>query len=160
MTTKLVNKSIIFFVFLLIAGLMFRLGLVYFQYSGDVKNHLVWAKAVVENPEGVYQRQFPGFNMANYPPLALIFFSLSWRLYQGSVFLINQLNIHYQFFPSAMVSLFDSLNMQAAFLKLPSIVSDLGIALLIFVISKRNKLLLKMFFRVRKNMGDKDDFIR
>ncbi len=125
---------------LLVLALSLRLGLAYFQFSGDVKNHLVWAHSLLESgPAGFYDRHFPGFNDANYPPIAIYLFGFSIFLYQIVFSFFSYLNVHLGVFPSFLVPLFATENMQTAFLKLPAILADIGIGYLIFKITK-NKL--------------------
>lgn len=140
------NKKIII---LLVLALFLRLGLSYFQFSGDVKNHIVWGHSVLEEgPAGIYQRHFPGFNDANYPPVAIALFGLSVYLYTAVIALITYLNQTVGLFPSFLVPLFSTENMQAAFLKLPSITADLGIGYLIFRLAPKNKYLLSSLYLV------------
>lgn len=107
---------------------LFLLSLPY--YSGDVKNHLVWAKSIVnEGTLNFYQREFHNFAFPNYPPLAMLAFAISLKLYQ----LLNQLawylNIQFRIFPSNLIYLFEWENTLIAFLKLPAILSNIAIAL-------------------------------
>lgn len=129
------NKKIIT---LLLLALLLRLGLAYFQFSGDVKNHLVWGHSLLTGgPVGFYDRHFPGFNDANYPPVAILFFGFSVLLYQTTLSFFQYLNSLIGVFPSFLVPLFAGENMQAAFLKLPAILADLGIGYLIYKITKK-----------------------
>ena len=132
------KKSLLF---LLLAALLARLGLAYFQYSGDVNNHLIWGHSFLESgPFGFYGRHFPGFNDANYPPLAIYLFGLSVFLYQITLSFFQYLNNLIGAFPSALIPLWQSGNMQAAFLKLPAILADIGIGYLIYRLTKKKLL--------------------
>ena len=129
------KKSLLF---LLLAALLVRLSLVYFQYSGDVKNHLIWGHSFLESgPFGFYGRHFPGFNDANYPPLAIYLFGFAVFINLVVLALFSYLNTLIAIFPSFLVPLFSSENMQAAFLKLPAILADIGIGYLIYKLTKK-----------------------
>lgn len=131
------NKKIII---VLVLALLLRLGFVYFQYSGDVRNHLVWGHSLLEQGSfGLFSRHFSGFNDANYPPVAIILFGASVLGNLLVIALFSYLNQLVGFFPSLLVPLSQSENMQAAFLKLPAIFADLGIGYLIYQILKKRK---------------------
>ena len=134
--------------YLLLIGLVLRLSIGYFQFSGDVKNHLVWGNSFIEKPSGFYSRHFTGFNDPNYPPLAIALFSASNILYNGSIAVIKSINTTLPIFPSFLVPLFESENMKMLYLKLPGILSDLGIAYILFLLAKKFKLssLLPLLF--------------
>lgn len=121
---------------LLFAALIVRLIFIYPQFSGDVKNHIVWGESLITSgPAGFFSRHFPGFNDANYPPITVALFGLSSFLYQTSLLLVSFLNRAIGFFPSVLVPLFETENMRAAFMKLPAIAADLGIGYLIYRLS-------------------------
>lgn len=119
-------------VYILLAALLLRLFLVYFQYSGDTQNHLAWATSFLNKPLGLYTRSIAGFETANYPPLAVYLFSLFRLIYHLFTNTAHFLNRTIKLFPSKLIFLLPTLNMQVAFLKLPAILADLGIGLLIF----------------------------
>lgn len=120
------------FKLLLLLGFLLRLVLVYFQYSGDVGNHLVWGQGTLEGLFGFFNRQFPGFNDPNYPPLTILIFGFFWRFYLLKSAIFNWLNQVIPLFPSKLIPLMGTLNMQAAFMKLPAILADLGTAGLLY----------------------------
>jgi len=117
---------------LLVLALILRLIFLFPQYSGDVKNHFVWGNSFIQSPTGFFSRHFPGFNDANYPPLAIFLFSLSNLLLIWFNQFLLFLNRSFSFFPSFLVPLFDHENMRYGFLKLPGILADLGIGYLIY----------------------------
>jgi len=143
------KKQLKLFLFFLFIGLLIRLFISYFQYSGDIKNHLVWANGFINSPFGFYEQKFPGFNDPNYPPLAIIFFGISQLLYISAKWLILSLN-EFSLFPSSLVPFILSENTVYAFLKIPGIISDLLIAWLMFRSLQLNKqkypLLLSLAF--------------
>ncbi len=124
------NKRIFWLV--LVLGLIIRLAIAYFQYSGDIKNHFAWGNGLLNDPVGFYSRHFPGFNDPNYPPLAIIFFSVANLFHQAITGLILFLNKSIDIFPSFLVPLFISENMRYAFLKFPGILADIFTFILIF----------------------------
>ncbi len=125
-------------IYLVLLALLIRLALVYFQFSGDIRNHLAWGESVINaGTFGFYGRHFSGFNDANYPPLTIFVFAIFRYLYQiCNQFIIWQ-NFNLKFLPSFLIPLFASLNMQAAFMKIPAILADLGIGYLIFKLTKK-----------------------
>lgn len=127
------NKAV---TFILLLGLVLRLFVSHFQYSGDVKNHVAWAGGFVSNPHGFYNQKFPGFNDPNYPPLAIYFFSFSKVVYEaaksGTLWLNN-----FEVFPSALVPFILSENTLIAFYKLPAIIADLLLGLLLYLYLKK-----------------------
>ena len=132
-----VSKSKKFWL-LLFSAFLIRILLAYFQYSGDVRNHIAWADSFLSQIAGFYGRPVPGFTHPNYPPLTIYFFSISRVLYfwfaQASTFLNNAIGL----FPSNLIFLLPTLDMQAAFMKIPAIFADLGIGVLIYkILSKR-----------------------
>lgn len=112
--------------FLLCLAFLVRLCFLYPQFSGDVKNHLVWGDSFLVSPIGFYTRHFPGFNDPNYPPLAIFLFALSNLILTSCLNILNFLNHNFAIFPSLLVPLFNSENMRMGFLKLPAIFADLG----------------------------------
>lgn len=130
--------------YLVITALIIRLIVIYFQYSGDIRNHLVWADSVLSSGTwGFYGRHFIGFNDANYPPAMILLFAFFRFLYQVvNNFLLWQ-NFNAKFLPSSLILFFASLNMQAVFLKLPSVLADLGIGILLYrIFAKKSHALL------------------
>lgn len=125
------------FLIILFLGLIIRLSIAYFQYSGDVWNHLVWGNSFLQSPLGFFSRHFSGFNDPNYPPLAIIFFGLASLLHSFFLSLATALNSTLRIFPSFLVPLLQTANMQILFLKLPGIVSDIGITYLLYLIAKK-----------------------
>lgn len=134
-------------VFLLILGLLVRLFISYFQYSGDVNNHLVWADGFIKSSTDFFTRHFPGFNDANYPPLAIYLFAASRLLYLAVLDVSKILNTTLSVFPSALVPFLTHSNTQIAFMKLSPIIADIGIAALIYLLTqnKFKTLMMSLF---------------
>lgn len=124
-----------------------RLLFIFFQYSGDVKNHLAWADSVIKQGSlGLYTRHFPGFNDVNYPPLTISFFSLSRFAYNTTRDLVLWQNFNFKFLPSVSVHFVESENVAAGFMKLPAILADLGIGYLIFKLTQKKLLAILYLF--------------
>lgn len=144
MTSSGKKRSILSNVWLfLLAALILRLIFIYPQFSGDVKNHIVWGESLISaGPAGFFSRHFSGFNDANYPPIAILLFGLSSFLYQNILSVVSLLNQAVGFFPSFLVPLFETENMRAAFLKLPAVFADLGIG---YLLHRRSRLLSALY---------------
>jgi hypothetical protein len=129
------------FVFVLILGLVLRLVLSTLIYSGDVNNHMGWAESIIKDGSlGAYDRQYIGILQPTYPPLALYSFVTSYSAYKN-VYAISQfLNRSIPAFPSKFIWFLEDQDTLAAFHKILSEVSDIGITVLIFVLAR---LLLK-----------------
>src|SRR3989344_4927136 len=124
--------------FLLILLVYFVLSFPY--YSGDVKNHVIWAKSILDfGPFGLYERTFHDYAYPNYPPLAMFTFTLSLIIYNLVYSFIWFLNNSFSVFPSNFIITFESWNMQAAFLKLPALISTIGISFILYNLGQRTK---------------------
>jgi len=127
-------KSLLLFAFVL------RLLFIYFQYSGDIGNHLAWGRGALEGTLGFFNKSIPGFNSPNYPPLTILLFSFFAWFYQCVQSFVISINQSIKIFPSIIVPLMETLNMQSAFIKLPAILADLGVGWLIYkLIPSNNK---------------------
>ncbi len=117
------------------------LGVIFFmlsvpEYSGDIKNHVVWARSLIDlGTLGFYERDFPGFAFPNYPPVAMLLFAMSLKLYQATNSIVWFLNTQLSFFPSALVNYFERENVMIAFLKLPALFSHFFLAFGVSLIS-------------------------
>lgn len=121
-----------------IVGFLLRLFVAGFDYRGDVNNHIAWGQDVVKRGAGgFYERDyFPkqyGNANPNYPPLAIVAFGLSYQLYESTKGATFWLNEHVGFFPSNLIFIFDNPKVLPAFMKLPAIFADIGIAYLMYL---------------------------
>lgn len=130
---------------LALVGLILRLAISTFQYSGDIRNHYAWGNSLLDSgPSRLYQRHFPGLNDVNYPPVAIALFAISNQAHRTVLQYSQTLNQQIAIFPSVLVPFLESDNTRFAFLKIPAILADLGIAYLIFricLLTKRRWLL-------------------
>lgn len=127
-----INKIKIFSIFLSVFIIYFLLSIPY--YSGDVKNFPAWVDSLSLGLNGFYERQVPGFNTPNYPPLTIYLFALSEQIYNASTGLIFSLNSLISVFPSKIVYLIEWENVYYSFFKLPTILANLALGMGIYKI--------------------------
>ncbi len=138
-----VNRKI--FLLILAVGLVIRLGLCYFQYSGDINNFIGWADSFLSSSDNFYEKKFTDITPPNYPPLAVYFFGF-WRwLYQLIKAFTWQVNCTVKVFPSQLVYLIESQNMQAALMKMPAILGDIGASYLIYFLTGKSLLIMSLY---------------
>jgi hypothetical protein len=125
--------------FWLVVAFLTRLSLAYWQYSGDVRNHLAWGESVIRFGSEFFRVEFPGFNLPNYPSVTLYLFGLSAWLYDFYLDVTIWLNQTIGLFPSNLVFLAQSENMEIAFMKLAPIIADLGVGWLIYLLLNKSK---------------------
>lgn len=134
------NRRTVIAIFIL--GFILRLLLSAIDYSGDVNNYIYWsASGAKYGFGGFYERDFPGLygiGYANYPPLTMILFFLCYYLYSLTGLLIWKLNLAFPLFPSQLILLWqEQKNILPAFLKIPAVLADIGIAVFIYLIVKK-----------------------
>ena len=134
-----IKKHLLFFLFLL--GLIVRLSIIFYDYSWDVKNHMVWAKDfLTRGPQNFYETQSSNVfaNLTpNYPPLAIfifVFMKLLNPLIHNAYW---WLNLHISIIPSNLIFFLEKTVFLAALMKLPAILADLGIAFLVYLFAKK-----------------------
>jgi len=132
------KKRLVIIVFFL--GLLLRLILSVQIYSGDVNNHVAWGKDALRfGFAGIYQRSFEQYGVMTptYPPIPLYFFTFFYWLFGFIYQLAWELNSRYPFFPSKIIWLLEDQDILPAFLKIPAILADLGIAYVIFIWARK-----------------------
>lgn len=103
-------------------------------FSGDVKNHLIWGKSILDQGSlGFFEREFHDFSFPNYPPISMGLFALSILIYQLTINLVNYLNSNLGIFPSNLIYFFQWENTLISYLKLSAIIPALGIGYLIYL---------------------------
>jgi Gpi18-like mannosyltransferase len=123
---------------LMFLGLVLRLALCITVYSGDVNNHVEWGRSILrEGSSGAYDRHYRGVMQPTYPPLALYAFTTSYWMYDSVYNLSWALNKTTPVFPSAIIWALEDQDVLPAFHKAVSIISDLGIAVLIYALSRK-----------------------
>lgn len=128
---------------LLVWGFIIRIMILFFAYSWDVNSHITWGKELIERGiQGFYDRPtIDHFSTIypNYPPLSIYLFSLFYGLYSLCKHVLWQMNILFPVFPSFIVTWFDTREVIAAFMKIPSILADIGISYMLYLIVLRYK---------------------
>ncbi len=129
-------KNSTFYIF--IAALMLRLALSFLTYHADVLSYIAWAQSILKDgPLNFYDRKFLNITDPNYPPLALIFFVLSFGIYVFFHRLIIWTSLIQPALFSNLALWSNQYGAQAVFLKLPAIVADLGLGILIYQFIKK-----------------------
>lgn len=134
-----VKKNFLFFIFLL--GLVIRLSMIFYDYSWDVNNHMVWAKDLLaRGPQNFYETQSSNvfaWLTPNYPPLAIFIFVIMRLLNPLIHSFYWWLNLHIPFIPSNFIFFLEKTVFLAALMKIPAILADLGIAFIILLFTKK-----------------------
>lgn len=134
-----IKKHLLFFLFLL--GLIVRLSIIFYDYSWDVNNHMVWAKDfLMRGPQNFYETQSSNVFATltpNYPPLAIFIFAVMNLLNPLIHSTYWWLNLNISFIPSNMIFFLEKLVFLAALMKVPAILADLGIAYLVLFFAKK-----------------------
>jgi Gpi18-like mannosyltransferase len=137
-------KKVLTIVFLL--AFILRLSLVLTAYHGDLNNNISWGTLAVERGlNGFYGSSdaddWP-YSAPNQPPLTLLMFTGLRQVWIGIDKVAWWINYDVRLFPSRFVWFWRDHGM-TLLMKLPSIIADLGIGLLIYkYFEKRNKLRL------------------
>ncbi len=134
-----IKKHLLFFLFLL--GLIVRLSIIFYDYSWDVNNHMVWARDfLTRGPQNFYETQSSNVFATltpNYPPLAIFIFAVMNLLNPLIHSAYWWLNLNISFIPSNMIFFLEKLVFLAALMKVPAILADLGIAYLVLLFAKK-----------------------
>lgn len=123
---------------LLIVALIFRLFLAFINWHPDLNNHIDWGIRFWEyGPRKFFapESNVWSFTWPNQPPITILTFALIRKLFEAIFSFFWFLNIKIPLFPSNFM-LFLEKNLYPGLLKLPSILSDLGIGYLIYKIFK------------------------
>lgn len=109
-------------------------------FSGDVKNHIVWGESILnQGPSGFYGREFKDYSFPNYPPLSMLSFAASARLYDFTKSSSQSLN-RYSLFPSFLIPWIEYENVEISFLKIPAILPFVLSGWLIFFFGRLFKI--------------------
>lgn len=116
---------------------LFRLVLAFGPYHPDLGNHLDWgAKFWEVGPGKFYEYQFWQVSWPNQPPGTIYLFAFLHKITQLILNLLWQLNITISFFPSFLIPFLQQ-KLPIVMVKLPSILTDLGIAWTIFLMVRK-----------------------
>ncbi len=139
------TNLLLFFILTLFFAVYFVLSVPYF--SGDVKNHIVWGRSILEeSPKGFYGRYFHDYSFPNYPPVSMLSFAGSVWLFDGTKQLVTELD-KIPYFPSVFVTWMNEENVEVSFLKIPAILPFVLTAALIFYFAKSFKFSNKKAFK-------------
>jgi Gpi18-like mannosyltransferase len=132
------HRSLIILLFL---GLVLRLSLVFIGYHGDLNNNISWGTlAYSRGLNGFYgssdASEWP-YSAPNQPPLTLLLFAGLRLVWEVTEKIILFLNANIPIFPSKLVWFWGDKGM-ILLVKLPSIIADLLIGLLIYKFIKRS----------------------
>ena len=134
-----IKKHFLFFLFLL--GLVIRLSIIFYDYSWDVNNHMVWAKDLLaRGPQNFYETQSSNvfaWLTPNYPPLAILIFMMMRLLNPLIHSFYWWLNLHISFIPSNLIFFLEKTVFLAALMKIPAILTDLGVAYIVYLFAKK-----------------------
>ncbi|MBU2036336.1 hypothetical protein KKC36_02720 [Patescibacteria group bacterium] len=125
----------------LLLAFIFRLLLIFLKWHPDLNNHIDWGIRFWQYGPRLFfapQSNVWNFTWPNQPPITILTFALIRKLFEAIFSFFWFLNIKIPFFPSNLIHFLESY-LYAGLLKLPSILSDLGIGYLIYKIFKDEK---------------------
>lgn len=126
---------------ILILAFVFRTILSFIVWHPDINNHIDWGIRFFQyGPAKFYapESNVWSFTWPNQPPGSIYMFAVIRKLFEFVFSIFWWVNVKIPAFPSIIISYFES-NLYPALLKLPSILSDLGIAVLIYKLVKMVK---------------------
>lgn len=125
---------------LLLFGLLIRLVLLIISnYHPDLLNHIDWGNRFLDlGPKKFYENIFWDVSWANQPFGSILLFALAAQIKNILFSFILFLNNTFSFFPSFVIPFLEA-NLHVWLVKLPYILSDIGIAYLIYKIVKKYK---------------------
>ncbi len=129
------NKKLLLILFL---AFLFRVVLSFMTWHPDVNNHIDWGIRFFEyGPAKFYapESNVWNFTWPNQPPGTMYMFAGVRKIFEFVFSIFWWFNLKIPAFPSIIISFFES-NLYPALLKLPSILADIGIAVLIYKMIK------------------------
>ncbi|OQA93455.1 MAG: hypothetical protein BWY24_00473 [Microgenomates group bacterium ADurb.Bin219] len=124
------NKKILL---ILILSFIIRIYFSFGAYHPDLGNHLDWGKKFWEyGPKRFYGATFWGVSWPNQPPGTMYLWAIMSKINFWLQDTFWKINLAVQFFPSNIIP-FVQKNLPPALVKLPSILTDLGIGYLIYL---------------------------
>lgn len=139
------NKVTIFLFALLVFGFYIRTYLANKSITGDIRSYMEWGERLLETgPKGFYFSEEWYYSVPNYPPLAQWMFSgLAWL--NDRRYVLAQLHNLIKIPPATFIIYFYKWG-DVLLTKLPSILCDLGIAVVVY------KLILKLTKSTKKSI--------
>lgn len=126
---------------ILISVLVFRIILSFIVWHPDMNNHIDWGIRFFEyGPSKFFapESNVWSFTWPNQPPGTIYMFAAIRKLFELIFSIFWWINVKIPVFPSIIITYFES-NLYPALLKLPGIISDFGIAILIYKLIKTVK---------------------
>src|SRR5687768_1070668 len=122
----------------LLISFIFRLILLPLTYHGDINIHVIWGQYAHDfGLKGYYDYlNFFNYSRPNEPPLTILLCLVMSYFYDFLYQILWWLNIQFPVFPSDIVSWYAQ-HGYATLLKLPSIIADLLLAVLIYKVAFR-----------------------
>ncbi|MEJ2348067.1 MAG: hypothetical protein P8Y17_02600, partial [Patescibacteria group bacterium] len=126
-------------IYLFLFAFVFRFVLAFLVWHPDVRNHVDWAIRFWDyGPRKFYTANVWSFTWPNQPPGTVYLFAGIYKLYMAVFSFFWNINVKIPLFPSNIVTILEERGLQA-FLQLPAILADLGIAYLIYRIFKKKQ---------------------
>ncbi len=139
-------------ILILLFSLTIRLSVVFWGYHGDLNNNISWGKSAYEKGLNNFYTLSDSsrweYSAPNQPPLTILMFFMLRYLWTHTGIIINYLNDNIPIFPSGLVWFWEDKGM-ILFVKLPSIIADLLIGIILyrltFITTKNIKKSLAVF---------------
>lgn len=131
------NKKLLW---ILAGAFLFRLILAFLVWHPDLNNHIDWGIRFWQYGPGKFfapETNVWSYTWPNQPPGTIYLFAGIRKLFEFVFGLFWLINIKIPAFPSGIITFFES-NLYPALLKLPSILADIGIAYLIFKLTRKS----------------------
>lgn len=130
------NKKVLI---ILILGFVLRLMVMFWGYHGDLNNNISWGTmGFVRGLNGFYEYDIWSFSAPNQPPLYILLFVFLRAVWEYVYDFIRSLNAQIPIFPSPFIWFWEERGM-TFLVKIPSILADLGIGLLLYNFVKKHK---------------------
>jgi Gpi18-like mannosyltransferase len=131
------SKKNLLYIFL--SALLLRLILSPLTWHGDLNNHMDWGIRFWQyGTKGFYGSNVWDSTWPNQPPGTMYIFGGVRKLYESAFGLFSYFHFQLHIFPGSILLYFEK-NLYPALLKLPSILSDLGIGYVIYLILRSAK---------------------
>ncbi len=133
-------NSKLFLVTIFLLALVLRLSLIVYAHHGDLNNNISWGTVAYEHGLKGFYEGYAGttqnienwpYSAPNQPPLTIYMFTVSRFIWQNLRDFFWYMNWELQVFPSKLVWFWDEKGMDVL-VKLPSILADLGIGIVIY----------------------------
>ena len=130
-----ISRNYLIFWIILIIGTILRISVMFNAYHGDLNNNISWGKLAYERGlndfYGSSSAEDWPYSAPNQPPLTILTFAMTRSLYVGIGNLFSNLNNTIGLFPSKLIWFWEEKGM-ILLIKLPSILADLAIGLVIY----------------------------